>query len=171
MFRFLHTPKGWGFHETDYMRQKIKRKCCCCDNIAKYHIKNGRTHYYCENCLPKNKINDAIYNENGFDICENEKSYFVKCDDVLKSIYETCWNIPYKHIVVVESLVEKLFEKNGKLDYFSLMSHKLFMSKIGNYFAKPNKYFDNRIPLYNDNFKRFYEDFKKDVNDKKIIAE
>lgn len=153
------------------MKQNIKRKCCCCNNIATYYLKNGRAHYYCKDCLSKNKIDESIFNENGFNICSNEKTYLIHYDDVLKSIYEVCWNIPYKQIVLVENFVEKIFTINGKIDYSNLINHKLLMSKMGNYFFKPNKYFDNRIPLYNSNFKRFYEDLKKELNKKKIIAE
>lgn len=150
------------------MRKKIRHKCCCCDEIATYYIKDGKTHYYCENCIQKNKIDNAIKSDNGFEISSSEKAYMVTYDDVINSIYENCWLLQYKHIVVVESFVEKIFSSNKSIEKYKLMNHKILMSKIGNHFNLPNKYFEGRIPLKINNFKVFYNGFKKTLQEKKI---
>lgn len=111
---------------------------------------------------------DYIYQSNGFDKKDDEKTFLVTYDDILESINNAKNNLlSFKEEFEVTDILENIFLQNrcGN-DLYSIEYNKL-MSKFGNYMiSRFNTMFCGDI----DNWRMFYIRFKEEMKKVKVIT-
>ena len=112
---------------------------------------------------------DFTYQPNGFNKKDEEKLYLLCYDDILECIEIAKKGLlSYKEEFEITDVLENIFLRNRNKEDEYTIEYNVLMSKFGDYLV--NKFSNMMCPNV-ENWRIFYENFKKEMTNDKVLVE